>query len=883
MPKALAAALALTLSTALYAQSPSADWRTVTTEHFRVHYPAPYEAWSLRVASRLESIRDAVSKEVGYAPKQTVDVIVMNPIADANGLAFPLLDTPRIIFYTEPPGPEEQLGAYNEWIDLLAVHEFAHTAHMLRPSRNPLQRALERFVVPLDPITLHAPRWVLEGYATVIEGRLTGAGRPNSTLRAIILRKWAQGGRLPTYAQLNSDRRFLGMSMAYLAGSAFLEWLEQRSGPESLRNLWARMTARHRRGFNEAFQGVFGESPDRLYGRFVAELTESALIVERTSHDAELWQETSRGAGDPVVSPDGTKIAIVLRPRDEPARLVIWSTGPAEKEEKKYSERIAEILKRDPEDVGPVRAKPLTREPLHSLTPRDGGDIVAPRWTRDGSAILYAHRQPDAEGFLHFDLFRWTPESGEVVRLTQLADVRDADPDPDGATAVAVRNRNGFSQLVRVSLDGTGTITPITEPSIEAIYNHPRVSPDGKLAYLKNHTLECGGHAAALGGDIASPEWISNTELIATISSKGFAELNRITCTGDAIALTRSTGGAFEPAPASDGRVFFMSLEPDGYVVRVTKQDAAPPQVAIDRPLFPALPPTPPRVQPFATQALPPSKPYALGRQEFGWFLGQNYTADQHSTEIGIRFGDVIGRLDTLAIVSIGDDSSAALITAWRGWPVEILAHAYEDGLEFRGAWSHRAALRKFTIEAGALGGDRSFPFIESALRLRQLRGNWRIEEELRAAAEFGDEPHQRVIARGSISVGSLRVTARYQRDRAGESTITLGGLATSILPRSALASQVLDPALPVATLTGDRYDGRRIEVVLPGFPVTAFYQQHRLSTRLTLAGIEFAISSEPYPILKLPGVDITAGAARVLDEPLRGRTKWWLNMRWRP
>jgi hypothetical protein len=33
--------------------------------------------------------------------------------------------------------------------------------------------------------------------------------------------------------------------------------------------------------------------------------------------------------------------------------------------------------------------------------------------------------------------------------------------------------------------------------------------------------------------------------------------------------LTRTRGGAFDPAPSSDGRVFFMSLEPDGYVVRM--------------------------------------------------------------------------------------------------------------------------------------------------------------------------------------------------------------------------------------------------------------------------------------------------------------------------
>ena len=51
----------LVLASAVHAQAPDADWRTVTTKHFRVHYPAPYEAWTMRAASRLESIRDAVA------------------------------------------------------------------------------------------------------------------------------------------------------------------------------------------------------------------------------------------------------------------------------------------------------------------------------------------------------------------------------------------------------------------------------------------------------------------------------------------------------------------------------------------------------------------------------------------------------------------------------------------------------------------------------------------------------------------------------------------------------------------------------------------------------------------------------------------------------
>ncbi|HEX2121413.1 MAG TPA: hypothetical protein VHL59_07205, partial [Thermoanaerobaculia bacterium] len=522
----------------LNAQGPSADWKTVETAHFRVHYPVEYEAWSLRAASRLESIREAVSKEVGFTPPQTIDVLIVNPIAQPNGSAWPLLDSPRMIFFAEPPGPDEQLGAYGHWIDLLAVHETAHLVHLLRPSRSPWGRLMEKFVVPLNPITLRAPRWVVEGYATVIEGRLTGAGRPSSTVRALILRRLAQSGRLPAYGQLNSDRRFLGMSMAYLMGSAYLEWLEQRAGENALRNLWARMTARQRRSFDESFAGVFGERPERLYGRFLAEVTASSIAIDRAreKREGELFQETPRASGDLAVSPDGRQLAVVIRDREKPEKLVVWSTEPADEDEKKFEERIRKILARDPQDVAPVRTKPLPRKAVHTLTMPDGGDIVAPRWTRDGKAIVFAHRVPDAEGVLHFDLYRW--DFDDVARITHLADVRDADPLPDGRTAVATRSRYGASQLVNVDLQ-SGAVTPRSEASIDTVHSHPRVSPDGtRIAYVAHRggrwTLFVDDRALELPGDASSPEWLDDGTLVATVSSGGFAELHRVHVSGAA-------------------------------------------------------------------------------------------------------------------------------------------------------------------------------------------------------------------------------------------------------------------------------------------------------------------------------------------------------------
>ncbi|MBV8200717.1 MAG: hypothetical protein JOZ15_08835, partial [Acidobacteria bacterium] len=455
-------------------QGPSGPWRSLVTPHYRIHFPAPFAAWAQRAAGELEAVRDRAIAEIGFAPPDVVDVVVSDPEADANGAALPLRGWPRLVLWTSPPPPDSEIGYYRDWIEDLLAHEEAHLVHLLRPSRNPLLAHL----LPVGPIAL-APRWVVEGYATVVEGRLTGSGRPNGDLRAAILRRWAQGGRLPNYGRLASDSHsWRGMSMAYLLGSAFLEWLEQRAGPGSLRKLWARMTARAGRGFDEAFAGIWENSPESLFDRFRAELTWRAMEAEKrvqavgplAMREGALWQNLTWTTGAPAVSPDGSEIALVRHSRERPPELVVWRTAPDQEAERHWREAQARQQARDPQDVPAVRTRPLPRKPLYTWTAAGGGDPAMPRFMPGGRSLLLVRFLPDGEGFLHPDLFEWRPESGEVRRITRQADLRDPDPAPDGAWAVAVRDRFGMSQLVTVDLR-SGETRALTEPSLDRLYD----------------------------------------------------------------------------------------------------------------------------------------------------------------------------------------------------------------------------------------------------------------------------------------------------------------------------------------------------------------------------------------------------------------------------
>ncbi len=885
------------------AQTPHGAWRTITTAHFRVHYPAQYEAWSIRAASRLESVRAAVIAEVGFAPETVTDVIVENPIAEPNGATIPLLDTPRIVLYPEAPGPEEVIGEYSNWIDLLTVHETAHLIHLLRPSRNPFEGAMAH-LLPLNPIALHAPRWVLEGYATVIEGRITGSGRPSGAMRAAVLRTWAMNGQLPTYAQLDSDSRFLGGSMAYLAGSAFLEWLAQRGATDSLRHLWARMTARQRRSFDSAFTGVFGESPEKLYGRFSAELSENAMTLKRAGgwREGELWQETSRGSGDPAVSPDGKKLAMVLRDAKGVAKLVVYSTGENE-EEAKADKRIAEMLKRDPEDVAPVRTKPIPRKAEHSYEPADGGGIESPRWTRDGAAILFTHKQPDLDGILHHDLFRWTPATGRVERLTHLADVKDADS-IDATHVIAVRNRNGASQLVIVDL-ATGNVTPRTEPSLDIVYSHPRVAADGRIAWAEHANgvwrIAIDGERLPAVGAFA-PEWGPSGDLFAAVAGRGFIDIAKFDTRRpdvrrsdspvrqalavglesptyvDPTYVTRSSGMAIDPAPSPDGSIYFMSIEPQGFVVRRLGDTGAALQTTMtfDRPLDPAIPLPPATPVALRDEPVTPHD-YGIGRQEWWPIVGGQYTAFGHITELGLRLGDVAGRLDTILIGAFGSRAlprGLAIASVWRGWPVDLGVHAFDSresrGVELRAGREAEFPLARISVRGGGLfERNRNRGFIDAHAVTWQRRF---ASEGIDVAADSAN--HMQATARAALRLGGLTFGAQLGAGR----NLSLGGAASTIEPDSLMITRVLDPALERDSMIGKSYRAERLSIGASG--VTLFWQRHHLGRDIDLLGIESSVTVPPMPIVKTPALQLSGGIAQVRATR---KTRGWLTMRWRP
>ncbi len=689
-------------ATAQYLTRPELAWRSLTTEHFEFHYPEKMTIWANDVASRMEAMHAAVTQLVGYEPERRVTVLVEDPSNVSNGFALPFRDSPTIFLWPTPPDPSGGLAHYRDWGEMLAVHEYAHLAHLLRPSRNPRQRLLWRLLpVELGPVARRAPRWVFEGYATYVEGLLTGSGRPSGVGRAAVLRQWALEGQLPTYGQLDGSGRYMGGSMAYLAGSAFLEWLVEREGPESLTALWRRMSAREDRGFDAAFIGVYGASPAELYGLFTAQLTGRALAVDdsvRTrgvSADT-LVQRLGWSTGAPALSPDGALTAIVLRSPDRPSRLVIWNTRDSVDTAavRKARQRAFE---RDPEDVPAVQRRPPPKQARHTLHPVAGRGYDSPRFMPDGQRLLVTRSVPQGDGSERPDIFIWSFSTGEVRRVTRGAAVRDPDPDPSGNQAAGVRCLGGICDLVRVDL-ASGAVAVVAAGSPRRSFYRPRWSPDGRQLLVSIHEdgrwrtalVPVGGGTPVFIGDASASrygaDFVDDSTIVATSDAGGISHLELLSLRGaEPRRLTRTSGSHILPESSPhDRQVYFLALHSRGYDLRRVAIDAyLPPAtpLAAGMALYPALPP-PPSTPPdsFDPAAPPADRPYGLGPRHHRLLPGLMAGAEGMVGSLVLNGIDPVGRFSWLLRGAAGSESDwrgGSLDAEVRAWPLALRASVF--------------------------------------------------------------------------------------------------------------------------------------------------------------------------------------------------------------
>jgi hypothetical protein len=631
--------------------------------------------------------------------------------------------------------------------------------------------------------------------------------------------------------------------------------------------VWRRLSARQNRTFDESFAGVFGESPRALYGRFTTELTGRSLDAERVIRSAgagdtgEIVQRLSWSTGDPTISRDGQRIALVQRSPTVPSRVVVWSTAP--EPDTGRARRDSVLLARDPQDVPARPIYPPPKKPLATLRAAGGAPYESPRFFRDGRILLWRNTSR-GDGSLVPDLYIWDYRRHTVRRVTHGASVQDADPSPDGRSAVGTRCRGGWCDLVTVDLT-SGVVTMLLPGGRGSSFYRPRISPDGSKVAVAEHTLRGWGVAILTRDDLSQLQvrlsaaneydasWTSASGLVFTSEEGGVANIAQFDLSSNAMrSITHVTGAAVAPETnPADGSVWFLSLYSRGYDVRrIAPSPQSPAVIALDRQLAPAVPVAPLDEPHFAANAVSEPRAFGFGPRLFRWIPQPELDADGASAALGLFSGDVIGRSTLLTTIAIGDRAAwrgAALNFSWRGSRPGIRLQLFDaaqqlsrsrtdisrpatldsriagaeialDGGRSFDTWGSRyrigGALSRIhldvpsTIGVGGSTSQRDIAFGDGAMTLAQRGDHSAVTESVGAnvavGQSFGRSFTRSVssvtLATSGAAVLPIIATASYGRtgsDAPIFEQLSLGGMASPLVDRALLSQRFTMPVLP--------------------------------------------------------------------------------------
>ena len=530
---------------------PHYRWQTITTEHFLVHFHQGEEEIARRAAGIAESVHARLVPMMRWTPRERTHLIVTDHVDVSNGSATPFPHNRMEVYVSAPGGdPASPLAYYDDWLDLVITHEYAHILHLDQARGIP--RVL-RTVLGRNPTTFPnqwSPLWMTEGLATFYESELTDAGRVKGTFVEMVLRTAAVEGAWPRESQASGLSPFWpGGSARYFFGSKFLTWVARRHGTEALARYFNEYSGRlipfmH----NRTARHVFGASISEMWSEWTRE-QESAYRAEvarlRAGGVTEATRLTRLGyeTKHPILSPDGARIAYVHRGPYERPTIRVWDVAAGR-------------------DVG--------THAVNTTSP--------PAWSPDGTSIAYADLEYHGSFSILSDLYVWRVGDRSERRITRGARLKHPSFTSDGRALIAVENRGGRNALVEVDVESGATRT-IAAPQDDTQFSDVHVSGDRiAVAEWKEGRVDVvlyrrdGTRVANLTSSLprstnAAPRFTRDgNTILFTSDVTGIANVYSVGVDGGTIRrLTNVYGGAFFPTSLDGETIYFSDYHSGGF------------------------------------------------------------------------------------------------------------------------------------------------------------------------------------------------------------------------------------------------------------------------------------------------------------------------------
>jgi len=421
---------------------PRLRFRTISTPRFDIHFHQGEEGRARRLAVIAEDTAERLDRTLG-APAGRVQVILVNQTDLPNGWATPIPNN-VIEITAAAPGGGSLIGNTDDWLRLVFTHEYTHVIHLSRGQGwiGGLRRVFGR--MPLLFPNVFTPLWQVEGMATFQETEVTGQGRIHAGDFRMIAGQAASVSRF-----LPIDRANGGLvdwpagHTPYVYGGLFHEYLADKYGRESLRQLTDTTAGRPPYFGATAFRTVFKRSLGDLWTDFETD-TLKETPSDRQSRAATRLTHHGFGVAGPRYAPDGRIYYAASNPHEFPALMVL---------------------------------EPERREPMRVTT-----SYLGSRVGFAGDEVVFDQIERVRNVGLQSDVYAVRPGTGEVRRLTREARAGDPDVSPDGRTIVCTIQRDEGRALGTMTVPGPGQLgmPAVLVGEAHEEWASPRWSPDGR-------------------------------------------------------------------------------------------------------------------------------------------------------------------------------------------------------------------------------------------------------------------------------------------------------------------------------------------------------------------------------------------------------------------
>ncbi len=554
---------------------PRADWYTLQTPHFEIHFYAGEEAFAERVAHFAERAFRLNTRYFNWRPSGRV-MVTLSDISDgANGSASSVPFN-FINAYGVPPDSLDELNDFDDYVKLLITHEFTHVVHLdtiLSPCPLIVNTLLGKTWAP----NLAEPIWFIEGMAVLMESRQTTAGRLRSTFYDMHLRVPFLEGRLFGLDQVTGiPDTYPQGTAAYLYGSSLVRYIEDRYGPQKIREISHRYA-------DTCIVGGINRTAIRAVGRGYAGIFGAGLFDDwRRSVTHRYALEVEEAEQRPLTT--ATRITW-----DAPAPR---SEGPGAR----FFPDGTLVYHRSNNDQSPayVRLDPASGA-RQLIADMQGGGPAAP--TPNGQGLIFQRlnfvslpvRLLANSDLAWNDLYRLDVAAGTIRQLTNGARAHEPDVSPDGKQIACVLVGTGSRRLALVPIEG-GEPLPLM-PGAPGLAFTPAFSPDGRvIAYSR---WKPGGFRDIHLYDLATatdralavdramdldPRFSPDGRYVLYSSDR--SGINNIyayeLATRRLFQVTNVLSGAFQPAVSPDGRrLVYTGFTTDGFDLWTMPYDPA--------------------------------------------------------------------------------------------------------------------------------------------------------------------------------------------------------------------------------------------------------------------------------------------------------------------